>query len=66
MTEKDLKKELDALVEAIARGLEIKPQDAAVALEQGTLLLDFVEQDGQRLIRATYRGRSIAVGAGRH
>lgn len=65
MTEKDLKKELDALVEAIARGLEMKPQDAALALEQGTLQLDFVQEGGRRLIRASYEGRTVAVGPGR-
>lgn len=54
--------ELNALVGAIAKALEIKDAEAAKAIEEGRLGLELgVDENSHKFVTATYGGKSVRV-----
>jgi hypothetical protein len=69
MDQKEMYAEMNALLGAIAKALEIEAEVAARALEAGEIAIEMGEdQRGERYLDVRYGGRSVKVyqGAIRH
>jgi len=67
--QRELYQEMNELLGAIAKALDIEPEAAARALEQGGIGVDMREDErGQRYLSVTYGARTVKVyqGAIRH